>query len=258
MTVLGGPGPNTLPPPAASRATRGCLKFHEGLVTPPCLNSRSSLGRKSSWDGALDKTFETKQLGAEPLCVTWRSGERSPRVFPPLISPVTLRGDLDFLSTTWGPLALVHEWQRKGRTVLRGMGSCREGSSEGLGLCGEERSAGAWPGLRQAGAGSEMLAQRSPASVLRLRNVLLPQPPVRLLLNGETPRSGDTAFHPLNWPLLLLGLFRSFWLAAACWPSGGRGRAAGLDGPCEIPRQTGSSLGRVRTSSQDPWAPRPA
>lgn len=69
------------------------------------------------------------------------------------------------------------------------------------------------------------------------------------------PRSGDTAFHPLNWPLLLLGYLGSFLARCHQLAVWGRGRAAGLSGPCEIPRQTGSSRGRVRTSSQDPWAP---
>ena len=62
----------------------------KGLVLPFAF-STSSLGRKSSWDGVLGKTFDTKQLGAEPLCVAWGSGSEGS------YQPRDLEGDLDFL-----------------------------------------------------------------------------------------------------------------------------------------------------------------
>lgn len=116
----------------------------------------------------------------------------------------------------------------------------------------------AWaaPGRGCLGAGSGMLAQRSLACVLRLWNVLphtAPRPSAAEW--RDTP-----AVETLPSTLLIghfycsgyLGSFLARCHQLAVW---GRGRAAGLSGPCEIPRQTGSSRGRVRTSSQDPRAP---
>lgn len=92
------------------------------------------------------------------------------------------------------------------------MGSCREDAQRGLGLCGEERRAlGPWPGLRQAGAGSEMLAQRSPASVLRLRNVLLHAAPCASAAQWrDTPAVETLPSTLLIGHFYYLGYLRSF------------------------------------------------
>lgn len=182
-------------------------------MSSPCLNSRSSLGRKSSWDGALDKTFETKQLGAEPLCVTWRSGREESKSVSTAYQPRDLEGDLDFLSATWGPLALVREWQEKGEDSAEAWAAVVRTLSEAWGSVG--RSGGRWgPGLDCARQGLAPSWLRDACSALSgLRAPTSECAPARSPLcvccsMERHPRSGDTAFHPLNWPLLLLGLFK--------------------------------------------------
>lgn len=92
-------------------------------------------------------------------------------------------------------------------------------------LWGGRRALGPWPGLRQAGAGSEMLAQRSPASVLRLGMCSCTQPLSSAAQMEGAPMMKNTAFHPLNWPLYYSGYLKSFLARCRlCWPSGGRKR----------------------------------
>lgn len=116
-------------------------------------------------------------------------------MFPPLISPVTLRGTL-ISYATWGHLALVHEWQRKGGQCWAWAAVVRD-AQRGLGLCGEERRR--WgPGLDCARQG---LAPRCLLSALRPpcsdRNVLLHTQPLCVCCSMERhPRSGDTCLPP--------------------------------------------------------------
>lgn len=95
-----------------------------------------------------------------------------------------------------------------------------------------------------------------PACVLRLWDAPgSHSPPLICCVMERRPRSGDTAFRPLNWPFLLLGLFKTVlgWLPPVCCLGGGED--CWSKWPCEIPRQTGSSQGRVGTSSQGLSAP---
>lgn len=52
-----------------------------------------------------------------------------------------------------------------------------------------------------------------------------------------------------------LGYLRRYLAGCRLFAVLGEGKTAGLSGPCEIPRQTGSSQGRVGTSSQGLSAP---
>lgn len=116
----------------------------------------------------------------------------------------------------------------------------------------------AWaaPGGGCLGAGSRMLAQCSLACVLRLWNVLLHTAPRSPAAEWrDTPAVETLPSTLLIGHFYCLGYLGSFLARCHQLAVWGRGRAAGLSGPCEIPWQTGSSRGRVRTSSQDPRAP---
>ena len=112
-------------------------------------------------------------------------------MFPPLISPVTLRETLISYLRPEDHQPCCMSGERKGRTALR-PGSCRDDAQRGRGLRGEGRGLlGPWPGPRRAGAGSE-LAPRCLLSALRppcsdFGMCSCTQPPARLQLNGETP-----------------------------------------------------------------------
>ena len=85
--------------------------------------------------------------------------------------------------------------------------------SEAAGSVGS--GGGRWgPGLGRAGQGLALSWLRDACSALSgLRaptsECAPAHSPLRVCSSMERhPRSGDTAFHPLNWPLLLLGLFK--------------------------------------------------
>lgn len=209
----------------------GPLAAPRDVPCSPCLCIHACPGSldRLCW-GHWTETCKARWLGEGRLCRTWQLGRKEVDEFLLRISNVNLREP--FAPLRNGDTAR-HGWQGKpggGGGGRWDWGSWGKEQVWGLQGIWTPAWAGA-PPLAAAGGGclgalSEMLAQCTQAGPPRAPTSGCAGshgPPLICCTMQRYPRSGDTAFRPLNWPFLLLGLFKTVlgWLPPVCRLGGG-------------------------------------